>query len=70
VVENAPDTSVVAFVDRFTDFTASITGAVARAFDTVTVTGAEVVWFPAASRARAVMVCDPFGTEVELQAKV
>jgi len=27
---------------------------------TVTVTAAEVFWFPAASRATAVSVCDPF----------
>jgi hypothetical protein len=33
-------------------------------FATVTVTVA-VVWLPAASRAVALMLCDPFATEVE-----
>src|SRR5262252_1079602 len=42
VVENAPLTSVVALVDRFTDFTASIAGGVDGVFETVTVTPADV----------------------------
>src|SRR6185295_7392146 len=34
---------------------------------TVTVTGADVVWLPAASRATAVSVCDPFGVPLVSQ---
>jgi len=34
---------------------------------TVTVTAAEVVWFPAASRATAVSVCEPFEAVVVFQ---
>src|SRR6266853_4567729 len=37
------------------------------ALDTVTVTGAEVVWLPAASRATAVMVCEPLAAPVVFQ---
>src|SRR4051812_35251634 len=70
VVENAGDTSVVALLDRLTDFTASIIGAVAAALATVTVTPADVAWLPAASRARAATVWEPFGTVVEFQAVV
>ena len=38
--------------------------------DTVIVTPAEVVWLPAASRARAVSVCVPFVAAVVSQAKL
>jgi len=43
--------------------------------DTVTVTGADVVWLPAASRATAVSVCEPsleavVSTEIEYGAEV
>src|SRR5882672_9551774 len=70
VVENAPDTSVVALFDRLTDLIASMTGGVEATFETVTVTAADVVWLPAASRARAASVCEPFDAAVEVQAMV
>src|SRR5207245_9850135 len=70
VVENAPDTSVVALLDRLTDLMASMTGGVEATFETVTVTAAEVVWLPAASRARAASVCEPFDAAVEFQAAI
>src|SRR2546422_657399 len=70
VVENAPDTSAVALFDRLTDLIASMTGGVEATFETVTVTAAEVVWLPAASRARAASVCEPFDAAVEFQAMV
>ena len=37
------------------------------AFDTVTVTAVEVLWFPAASRALAVRKCEPLATVVVFQ---
>jgi len=37
-------------------------------FDTVTVTAADVVWLPAASRALAVRECEPLATVVVFQA--
>ena len=37
------------------------------AFDTVTVTAVDVLWFPAASRARAVRECEPLETVVVFQ---
>src|SRR5262245_3024048 len=43
-------------------------GVVSETFDTVTPTAAEVVWLPAASRARALRECAPAATEVEFQA--
>src|SRR5207247_10591971 len=42
-------------------------GGVVSAFDTVTVTGEEVVRLPAASRAVAVRVCEPLPTDVVFQ---
>src|SRR5437773_9163624 len=42
-------------------------GGVVSAFDTVTVTGDEVVRLPAASRAVAVRVCEPLPTVVVFQ---
>src|SRR5207249_2962471 len=42
-------------------------GGVVSAFDTVTLTGDEVVRFPAASRAVAVRVCEPLPTVVVFQ---
>ena len=42
-------------------------GGVVSAFDTVTVTADEVVRLPAASRAVAVRVCEPFPTVVVFQ---
>src|SRR5206468_1428599 len=42
-------------------------GGVVSAFDTVTLTGDEVVRFPAASRAVAVRVCEPLATVVVFQ---
>ena len=42
-------------------------GGVVSAFDTVTLTGDEVVRFPAASLATAVSVCEPFPTLVVFQ---
>src|SRR5206468_1108611 len=42
-------------------------GGVVSAFDTVTLTGDEVVRFPAASRAAAVRVCEPLPTVVVFQ---
>ena len=70
VVEKAPETRVVALVDRFTDLTASMTGGPVATFDTVTETAVDVVWLPAASRARADSVCAPLATLVEFQAIV
>src|SRR5207248_2814747 len=70
VVEKAPDTSVVALFDRFTDLTASITGGPVAMFDTVIATEVEVVWLPAASRARAASVCAPLAALVEFHAIV
>jgi len=40
------------------------------ALDTVTLTVAEVVWLPAASRARALIVCAPLLAEALLQLTV
>ena len=37
------------------------------AFDTVTVTAVDVLWLPAASRARAVRECEPLATVVVFQ---
>src|SRR2546423_918561 len=68
VVENVPVTSVVALFDRFTDLIASMTGGVDATFETVTVTPADVVVFPAASRARADRVWLPLATLVEFHA--
>src|SRR5439155_322082 len=70
VVENAPDTRVVALVDRFTGLIASITGGPLATFETVTAAEEDVVWLPAASRARAESVCAPFATLVEFHAIV
>ena len=55
--------------------TASAAGAVidtaggSRSFDTVTLTGAEVLTLPAASRATAFRVCAPFGSVVVSQVR-
>src|SRR5262249_53360967 len=68
VVENALTTRVVALVERFTDFWASTTGGVDATLVTVTVTAADVVWLPAASRARADSVWLPFVVPVEFHA--
>src|SRR5262249_36101899 len=68
VVENVPVTSVVALVERLTDLIASMTGGVDGVLVTVTLTPADVVWLPAASRARADSVCVPLATLVEFQA--
>src|SRR5438874_7400016 len=70
VVENAPDTRVVALVDRFTGLTASITGGPLATFETVTAAEEDVVWLPAASRARAASVCAPLAALVEFHAIV
>jgi hypothetical protein len=64
-VTNAPSTG---FVIVSTGGVVSVVTPVPTVLETLTITGADVAEFPAASNATAVIVAAPFGTDVDAQA--